>query len=108
MGDMDPFVLPFIMKKKGITLEKALEECSKKGGLAGLSGISADMREINAAIEGANEKIGDLNASKNLILATPANMRTAIQTKALGRYNEYIGEVNDQIGRLETAMGCLN
>ena len=64
--------------------------------------------EINAAIEGANEKIGDLNASKNLILATPANMRTAIQTKALGRYNEYIGEVNDQIGRLETAMGCLN
>ena len=50
VGDMDPFALPYIMKKKGITLEKALEECSKKGGLAGLSGISADMREINAAI----------------------------------------------------------
>lgn len=50
VGDLDPFVLPYIMKKKGITLDQALAECSKKGGLAGLSGISADMREINAAV----------------------------------------------------------
>jgi acetate kinase len=50
VGDMDPFVLPYVMKKKGITLEAALAECSKNGGLAGLSGISADMREINAAV----------------------------------------------------------
>jgi acetate kinase len=50
IGDMDPFVLPYIMKKKGITLDQALEECSKKGGLAGLSGVSADMRDIKAAI----------------------------------------------------------
>lgn len=56
VGDMDPFVLPFIMKKKGITLEKALEECSKKGGLAGLSGISADMREINGAVAQGNAR----------------------------------------------------
>ncbi len=50
VGDMDPFVLPYIMKKKGITLDEALAECSKKGGLAGLSGISADMRDIKEAI----------------------------------------------------------
>jgi acetate kinase len=51
IGDMDPFVLPYIMEKKGITLEAALDECSRKGGLAGLSGISADMRDIKAAIQ---------------------------------------------------------
>lgn len=56
VGDMDPFVLPYIMKKKGVTLDKALEECSKKGGLAGLSGVSADMREINAAIAAGNAR----------------------------------------------------
>lgn len=56
VGDMDAFALPYIMKKKGITLEKALEECSKKGGLAGLSGISADMREINAAIAKGDQR----------------------------------------------------
>ncbi|MGA2624222.1 MAG: acetate/propionate family kinase [Bacteroidota bacterium] len=50
IGDMDPFVLPYIMKRKGITLEQALEECSKKGGLAGLSGISADMRDVKQAV----------------------------------------------------------
>jgi acetate kinase len=55
-GDMDPFVLPYIMKKKGITLEQALEECSTKGGLAGLSGVSADMREIKGAIAEGNER----------------------------------------------------
>jgi acetate kinase len=38
------------MKRKGITLEQALEECSKNAGLAGLSGVSADMREIKMAI----------------------------------------------------------
>jgi acetate kinase len=54
VGDMDPFVLPYVMKKKGITLTQALEECSRKGGLAGLSGVSADMREINSAIEQGN------------------------------------------------------
>jgi len=64
--------------------------------------------EVNAAISFANERIGDLNASKNAILATPANLRSAVQTKALGRYNEYIGEINGQIGRLQTSLGCLN
>ncbi|MGB5873858.1 MAG: acetate/propionate family kinase [Bacteroidota bacterium] len=49
IGDMDPFVLPYIMKKKGITLEAALQECSTEGGLAGLSGVSSDMRDIKEA-----------------------------------------------------------
>jgi acetate kinase len=50
IGDMDPFVLPYIMKRKGISLEQALEECSRNGGLAGLSGTSGDMRDINDRI----------------------------------------------------------
>lgn len=56
VGDMDPFVLPYIMEKKGITLEDALAELSVNGGLAGLSGISADMRDINTAIERGDER----------------------------------------------------
>ncbi|KAA3656056.1 MAG: acetate/propionate family kinase, partial [Calditrichaeota bacterium] len=49
-GDLDAFVLPYIMDKKGISLEQALDECTKNAGLAGLSGTSGDMRDINAAI----------------------------------------------------------
>jgi acetate kinase len=50
IGDMDPYVLPYIMDKKGITLDEALRVCAKNAGLAGLSGTSGDMRDINEAI----------------------------------------------------------
>ncbi len=50
VGDLDPFVLPYIMKKKGISLEQALAECTRNGGLKGLSGISEDMRDLKEAI----------------------------------------------------------
>jgi acetate kinase len=55
-GDIDPFVFPYIMKKKNISLDEALKECSKNGGLAGLSGISADMRDIKEAIKNGNKQ----------------------------------------------------
>jgi acetate kinase len=50
IGDLDPYVLPYIMKRKGISLEQALEECSRQAGLAGISGTSGDMRDINRRI----------------------------------------------------------
>jgi acetate kinase len=56
IGDMDPFVLPFIMRKKRISLEQALTECASGGGLAGLSGISADMRDIQDAIKRGDKR----------------------------------------------------
>jgi len=56
VGDIDPFVLPYIMKKKNISLDEALKECTKNGGLAGLSGISADMRDIKEAIKKGNKQ----------------------------------------------------
>jgi acetate kinase len=56
IGDIDPFILPYIMEKKGITLKEALEECSNNSGLKGLSGISADMRDINDAVANGDTK----------------------------------------------------
>lgn len=56
IGDLDPFVLPYIMERKNISLNEALRECSVNGGLKGLSGISADMREINDEIAKDNPR----------------------------------------------------
>lgn len=56
IGDMDPYVLPYIMEKKGLTLEQALQECSKNSGLAGLSGTSGDMRDIREAIRQGDKR----------------------------------------------------
>ncbi|MBK8946889.1 MAG: acetate/propionate family kinase [Ignavibacteriae bacterium] len=74
IGDLDPFVLPYIMEKKKITLDEALKECSKNSGLKGLSGISADMREIKEAIKENN---------KNALLA---------RNKFIYDIKRYIGE----------------
>lgn len=64
--------------------------------------------EVNATIAASNAKIGDLNAAKNALLQIPENARSAIQDKTISRYNEYVGEVNAQIGRLEASLGCLS
>ncbi len=56
IGDLDPFVLPYIMKRKGISLEQALEECSRHAGLAGISGTSGDMRDIKERIRAGDAR----------------------------------------------------
>ncbi|KAA3616159.1 MAG: acetate/propionate family kinase [Calditrichaeota bacterium] len=56
IGDFDPYILPYIMKRKGLTLEEALANCSENAGLAGLSGTSGDMRDINAEIKNGSKR----------------------------------------------------
>lgn len=56
VGDIDPFVLPYIMDRKNISLNQALDELGKKGGMKGISGISADLRDIQAAAEKGNAR----------------------------------------------------
>jgi len=51
VGDFDVFALPVIMQKTGKTLEEVLRILANEGGLLGLSGVSGDIRDINAAAE---------------------------------------------------------
>ncbi|MBL7155853.1 MAG: acetate kinase [Candidatus Omnitrophica bacterium] len=45
-GDMDPAIVPFLMKKENLSVSKAEELLNKESGLLGVSGISNDMRDI--------------------------------------------------------------
>ena len=54
-GDLDPSVVTFIMKKENMTPEEADAMLNKKSGLLGISGVSADNRDIEKAIEEGNE-----------------------------------------------------
>jgi len=56
VGDIDPFVFPYIMEKKNITLDEALKEASSNGGLVGISGVGKDMREIWDAVDLGNKR----------------------------------------------------
>jgi acetate kinase len=49
VGDFDPFALPILLRKTGKTLDQILQDLSNKGGLLGLSGLSQDVRDLEAA-----------------------------------------------------------
>ena len=52
-GDMDPAIILHIMAREELTLHEANTLMNKHSGLAGISGVSSDMREITeAAIAG--------------------------------------------------------
>ncbi|MDD3029441.1 MAG: acetate kinase [Alphaproteobacteria bacterium] len=54
-GDIDPAIIPFLMKKTGMSPEEIDAYMNKKSGLLGLSGISNDVRDIEeAALQGHN------------------------------------------------------
>ncbi len=54
-GDMDPFIIPFLLKE-GLELDEILEGLSKHGGLLGISGVSNDLRDIEAAADSGNPR----------------------------------------------------
>jgi acetate kinase len=49
VGDFDVFALPVIMRETGKSLEEILSILANKSGLAGLSGVGGDLRDIEAA-----------------------------------------------------------
>lgn len=55
-GDVDPGALIFLMDKYNLSNKDMLNMVNKESGLAGVSGVSSDMREITAAAKQGNEK----------------------------------------------------
>ena len=55
-GDVDPGALSFIMDKEGLDGAGLSALINKKSGVAGLSEISSDMREIDAAVEAGDPR----------------------------------------------------
>ena len=54
-GDIDPALILYLMKKKGLTPDEADTLLNKKSGLLGFTGIGSDMRDIEAAAEEGNK-----------------------------------------------------
>ncbi len=54
-GDVDPGAIPFIMEKLNLDAHGLSDLLNKKSGVAGVSGISSDMRETTAAAESGNK-----------------------------------------------------
>lgn len=54
-GDIDPSAVLSIMKKEGLTPDEMSDLLNKKSGVLGISGISSDIREVEAGIEAGDE-----------------------------------------------------
>lgn len=50
-GDIDYSLIPYVMKEAGMSLEEVDSVLNRKSGLAGISGVSSDLRDIEAGIE---------------------------------------------------------
>ena len=54
-GDIDPAIMEFIAKKENLTLEQVMNVLNKKSGVYGMSGVSSDFRDLDAAANSGNE-----------------------------------------------------
>ncbi|HHX27136.1 MAG TPA: acetate kinase [Firmicutes bacterium] len=55
-GDIDPAVVFYVMKHENLTMGEMDSLLNKHSGLLGVSGISGDMREIEAGVKNGNER----------------------------------------------------
>lgn len=56
VGDVDPGVLTYLMMRHNYTAEDLQKIINKESGMAGVTEISSDMREIEAAVKAGNER----------------------------------------------------
>ncbi|MDW7667484.1 MAG: acetate kinase [Bacillota bacterium] len=55
-GSIDPAIITFLMNKKNMSIQEVDELLNKKSGVLGISGVSSDFRDIEAAAEEGNER----------------------------------------------------
>lgn len=82
-GDIDPYILIYLMEECGYTLERVKTMLNRESGLLGMSGVSNDLRDVEAAAENGNE-----------------DARVAIES--------YCYQIKKQIGAYAAALGGLD
>ncbi len=55
-GDIDPAIVTYLMEREGYTPDEMNEIMNRESGLAGISGLSNDLREIKAATIAGDER----------------------------------------------------
>ena len=83
-GDIDPGIIEVIAKNEGKDISEITNMLNKKSGIAGLSEVSSDFRDITKAIEEGNEKAK---------VALQAYVRTVV--RFIGAYVAVMNGVDD-------------
>jgi acetate kinase len=83
VGELDPFAVLYLMEKEKLTAAQVSDALCKKSGLLGISGVSSDLRDIEAA-------------------ATKGNARAALALDIL------VYAIKKYLGAFAAAMGGLD
>ena len=55
-GEVDPGILLYLMKEKGLTADQVDDAINHQSGLLGVSGVSSDYRQVEEAANSGNER----------------------------------------------------
>lgn len=55
-GSIDPAIMPFLMERTGMSAKEMDTYMNKKSGMLGISGVSSDFRDLDAASKDGNER----------------------------------------------------
>ena len=110
-GDIDPTVVYFMAKKLNCTPDEMETYLNKKSGMIGISGVSSDSRDVEAAIKEGNERAKltyDLYANRviNVVggyVAQLGHVDALTFTAGLGEHAVIVREMICK--RLEEALG---
>ncbi len=56
VGDFDPFAIPLIIERTGLSLDEVLSQLARRGGLLGLSDHSGDIRDLEQQAAAGDDK----------------------------------------------------
>jgi len=82
-GSIDPAIIPFLAKNEGLSVDEIDSILNKKSGVLGISGVSSDFRDLDAAAADGNERA-----------ALALDMFTHSVKGYIGRYASIMGGVD--------------
>ncbi len=96
-GDLDPSVVTFLMEKENLTSKEMDNILNQESGLYGISGVSRDVRDIEAAAQEGNERaILALKQYKYSVAGFIAKYAMAMQGVDVITFTAGVGE--NQVG----------
>lgn len=96
-GDLDPSIVTYLMKKENIKPEEMDKILNKESGIYGISGVSPDVRDIEAEASNGNEKAAlalkayDLNIAQYIAkyIVSMGGVDTIVFTAGVGENQKY-------------------
>lgn len=110
VGDFDPFVIPYLMKRLGVSHQELIKILSEQSGLLGLSGVSSDMRDVLQAAEYGNAQaklaidvyVGDIRKYIGAYIVELGGADAIVFTGGIGenqtKIREYVCRNLEQLG----------